>query len=156
MHHVSQVISQTDPDSWKINEKDRLSIPSTVNRYFFPRSVQCRNCRVEGHLSRDCPKPLVDIVTNICYVIFLFCNFACSVILPNPSLIWKESNTAYSNIFQRHLQESTFANVHAEKLYIIYFTTLYISKCVVIMYDIPHALLYDVKLMCVFIIYFSN
>ncbi|BFZ03362.1 hypothetical protein BsWGS_06401 [Bradybaena similaris] len=47
-----------NPDSWKINEKDRLSIPSTSNRYFFPRPVQCRNCRVEGHLSRDCPKPL--------------------------------------------------------------------------------------------------
>ncbi|KAH9513018.1 hypothetical protein Btru_035589 [Bulinus truncatus] len=43
---------------WKIDEQDRFKINCIMSRYFSPLTVQCRNCRKEGHLSRDCPEPL--------------------------------------------------------------------------------------------------
>merc|ERR1719483_1405613 len=29
-----------------------------MNRYFAPKSIQCRNCKEHGHMSRDCPEPM--------------------------------------------------------------------------------------------------
>ncbi|GFR60524.1 zinc finger CCHC domain-containing protein 7, partial [Elysia marginata] len=49
---------ETPEDKWKIDEKDRYKNKSLTSRYFAPRPIQCRNCRKNGHLSRDCPEPL--------------------------------------------------------------------------------------------------
>lgn len=43
---------------WKIDEKDKYNLNYLTSRYFAPRPIQCRNCRKNGHLSRDCPEPL--------------------------------------------------------------------------------------------------
>ncbi|GFO04279.1 Zinc finger cchc domain-containing protein 7 [Plakobranchus ocellatus] len=51
-------VAQQSEDNWKIDEKDRYNIKSLTSRYFAPRPIQCRNCRKDGHLSRDCPEPL--------------------------------------------------------------------------------------------------
>ncbi|RUS71637.1 hypothetical protein EGW08_020599 [Elysia chlorotica] len=48
----------SEDDLWKIDEKDRYKDKSVTSRYFAPRPIQCRNCRKNGHMSRDCPEPL--------------------------------------------------------------------------------------------------
>ncbi|KAK7003700.1 Zinc finger cchc domain-containing protein 7 [Biomphalaria glabrata] len=57
---MSALLSSKSPSSeeWKIDEQDRFKTNSLTSRYFSPLKVQCRNCKVEGHLSRDCPKPM--------------------------------------------------------------------------------------------------
>ncbi|CAL1548425.1 unnamed protein product [Lymnaea stagnalis] len=47
----------SEKTDWKINEQDRFNMNSLLNRYFSPLKIQCRNCRKDGHMSRDCPMP---------------------------------------------------------------------------------------------------
>ncbi|XP_041641495.1 zinc finger CCHC domain-containing protein 7 [Cheilinus undulatus] len=55
--------------SWLVSDKDkeaqiynkdkgaRMAVQRLPNRYYTSKSVQCRNCNKNGHLSKNCPEP---------------------------------------------------------------------------------------------------
>uniref|UniRef100_H3CFQ2 Zinc finger CCHC domain-containing protein 7 n=1 Tax=Tetraodon nigroviridis TaxID=99883 RepID=H3CFQ2_TETNG len=67
-----------DPENWLVSNKDkeaqiynkdkdaRATVHQVSNRYYTSKNVQCRNCNVYGHLSKNCPAPKKLVPCFLC------------------------------------------------------------------------------------------